>query len=238
MRQGRKLSWRVGVALRVAEAAYRLATDHRAALDPRLPAGVIEGLGADMAALRGTSAGAKAARAGKRSATITQHEAGRRGYELAMAIRAAVRGGEPDDKALQKAFGVGDQVHARKVTSVEAAIETILRGAEADPERARGVGVLPEDIEEARRVREALSTADASQEGKAVSSKVATSNRDEAQRRVQQAVRRIVGAAALAFRGQPDLARLFADLIPSRGGKLEKGAPAAPSDAAADTKAA
>ncbi len=217
MRKSKNLGWRIGVAIRVGEAAFKLATDHRAALDARLPAGSIDGLGADVALLRGNGAGAKAARAERRSATLTQNEASERGQELAVAIRAAVRGGEPDDKAFQKAFGVGERVSARKVASVDAALETVLRAADAFPERTRAVGVLPEDVDEVRRVREALHAADASVGARMVSSKVATSDRDEAQRRVQQAVRRIVGAAALAFRGSPEVARLFADLIPSRG---------------------
>lgn len=237
MRKGRYLNWRIGVAIRVGEAAFQLAADHRTELDARLPAGLIDGLGADVATLRGTSAGAKAARAGKRSATLTQNDAAREGNELAMSIRTAVRNGEPSDRAFQKAFGVGERVSSHKVASVEAALETILRAAEANPERTRAVGIFPEDLDEVRRVRAALSTADASQEVRTVSSKVATSDRDEAQRRVQRSVKRIVGAAAVAFRGRPELARLFADLIPSRGTQ-DEDAPASPSSGSADTKVA
>ena len=215
MRKPRKMAWALWIAVRVGEAAWKLAMDHRASLDARLPAGLIDGLGADVASLRGASAGAKAARAVKRSATLSQDEAARIGHDLAVAVRTTVRRAEPDDAAFRKAFGVGVRIEPKKVSSIEAALRTILEAAQADPEGTRATGILPEDIDEVRRVSEALSTADSTQGAKSVSSKVATKDRDEAQRRVQKAVWRIVGTTELAFRGEPQVAKLFADLIPS-----------------------
>ncbi len=230
MRQAKSLAWALWVAIRVGETAWKLAVEHRAGLDPRLPAGMIDGLGADVASLKDAGSGAQVARVGKRTATLTQGEAKRAGHDLALAIRSAVRRGEPDDEAFQKAFGVGVTVVAAKVSSVDSALSAILKAAEADAERTRGVGILPEDLDEVRRVKEALTSAESTQEGQTVSAKMATSARDEAQRRVQKAVWRVVGAAGLAFRGQLAIAKLFADVIPGHlpEEQAPTSAPAAP----------
>ncbi|MEK7866720.1 MAG: hypothetical protein AAB434_08545 [Planctomycetota bacterium] len=237
MRKGKNLGWRPAVAMRVGEEAFKLASDHRAELESRLSAGLIDGLGADVALLRGTTVGAAAASAEKRSATLTQGEAAHRGRDLVVAIRSVVRGAEPDDKAFQKAFGVGEAAVTRKILSVDSALEMILRAAETYPERTRALGILPEDLDEVRRVRGALHAAGDTQGAKVLSAKVATTLRYEAQARVQAAVRRLVGAAPLAFRGQPQVARLFRDLIPGHKAATEEGTTIAPRPQEGSTRA-
>lgn len=218
MSQVKKPTWLVDVAVRVGEAALKLSMDHRAVLDSRLPAGTIDRLGADLAVLRDMAAGASVARATKSSATLTQKEACRAGLHLVAAIRSAVRDARPADKALHKAFGVGVRVKDKKVSSVEAALQTILDAAAREPEAAAEVGLRPEDVEEVRLAKAALGAADTSQEVKKVSAKAATSDRDGAHLRVEALVRRIIGASRLAFRGQPAVARMFADLVPASRG--------------------
>ena len=86
---------------------------------------------------------------------------------------------------------------------MEAALQTIFDAATREPQAAAEVGLRPEDLEEVRLAREALGAADSSQEGKKVSAKAATADRDGTHLRVEAAVRRIIGASRLAFRASP-----------------------------------
>ncbi len=217
MAKAKQPKWQVDVAIRVCEAAYTLGDKHRTAIEPRLPAGLLDGLRVDLAALRGEHAGAKAVRSDRSSSTVAQGNAASAGADLVSALRSAVRDGQPNDKALHKAFGVGVKVSKLKVSSVEAGLQTILKAAGDDPESARNAGLLPEDLVAVQAVKDALGTADTSQKGKKVTAKQATSDRNAAQERSERAVGRVIAAGTLAFRQDSRVSKMFKGLTPGSG---------------------
>ena len=86
--------------------ARELASAHQAALEPRLPAGTLDGLTADLLKLGADVPGALVTRSTSKTATRSQNEALAQGYSLVTAIRMAVqrRGVASDVRA---AYGVG-----------------------------------------------------------------------------------------------------------------------------------
>ncbi|MBI4580354.1 MAG: hypothetical protein HY718_11670 [Planctomycetes bacterium] len=125
--------WDPGVALRTGVAAHKLAIDHRARLEPRLTAAVIDGLGVDVATLRMATAETPAVRSDKEGATVTQDQAVADGAELVAAVRTAATRSPNADAALRKSLGVGTKVQST-VPSVEAALTAIV----AHPGRGEG----------------------------------------------------------------------------------------------------
>src|SRR4051812_9833323 len=120
-----KSRWSADQTIRAAEGLHPLAVQHRATLEPRLSAGFIEGLAADITSLRGLSSGKAAVRGDRSSATISQNEAVKQGGALAVNIRKLLRTGAPNDKGLAKAFGVGVKVN-NTVGSVAKALQLII----------------------------------------------------------------------------------------------------------------
>jgi hypothetical protein len=153
-------------------------------------------------------------RAGKRAATVGQADAVQQGSRLVIAIRSAVRQGLPDDRAAQKGFGVGLPIKKGSVGSVASALQMVVDAAEKDPARVRDAGVLPQDLDVAKQALSTLLSADAKQESRKVNAKQATASRAGAQIRVEAAVGKILGAAAVEFHNQPDIAARFEAVIP------------------------
>ncbi len=223
MADDKRPKWDAGVAQRAGLKAAALAVPHREVLDKRLEPGVIDGLVADNDAFRDAKSSTPAARSDKEGATLTQNQAAQKGADLVILMRTSARLVKPNDKALHKKLGVGKKVDPGKVSSVEGALETILKANVKNATRMRHAGILPEDIERATTYKDALSGADKDQEGKKVFSKGTTSTRDEIQMRVEAAVGKIAGVAGLAFIDNKALAKQFAALIPGKGEKTDEG---------------
>jgi hypothetical protein len=81
--------------------ALALAKKHQAALEPRLQAGTLDGLTADLQKLGADVPGALVTRSTAKTATKTQNEALAQGYSLVTAIRTSVsrRGATADVRA-------------------------------------------------------------------------------------------------------------------------------------------
>ncbi len=207
--------WDPGIALRAGVAAHKLAVDHRKKLEDRLDAGVIDGLGIDVATLRAATAETPAVHLDKEASTVTQDDAVVEGALLVAAVRTAATRSHNADATLRKSLGVGTKVQST-VSSVEAALQAIIDTGVSMPKQVRAIGVLSDDLKEAAMLLASLGTADDTQERKKVSSKVSTKDRNAAHLRVEAAVDEIVAKAALAFRKKKDkgVAKLFADLIP------------------------
>ena len=205
-------------------AVKELAGAFRKRLEPRLGAAVWRPISTSCVERR---RGRRARGRGRGRRRSGQNEAARQGSQLVVAIRSAVRQGLPDDRAAQKGFGVGLPVKKGNVASVASALQIVLNAAAKDPARVRDAGVLPSDLDLAKQALSSLLSANAKQESRKVTAKQATDSRASAQLRVEAAIGKIMGAAAIELHDEPDAAARFEAIVPGRGRKV-KPAPATP----------
>ncbi|AKF08284.1 hypothetical protein [Sandaracinus amylolyticus] len=199
----------------MALAALELATEHRARIDPRLPAGLRDGLSRDIAAIGTLVPEALQTRAERGAATAEQNGAAARAKELVMAIRRTISSADELGASAQRAWGLGLEVRPTVVKSVLAAGDQIVARAAAKPDEARLAGVLESDLDALRAALATTRGADTTQESRKHGAKSATAARDAAMRRIEQSVRKISAVGQLAFVGDGELAKKFDALVPS-----------------------
>jgi hypothetical protein len=190
------------------EKAYVLGTAHQSALEPRLPAGCLEGLRADLDSLTGKVTAQKTATMGVRSATASQAEALAAAHELISAVRQVLTKAKASTDT-RRAYGLGTRLQATMVTSVLAAGRAILARAAASPDEARGFGILESDLSRLASLLDAAASADQAQEGLRASAPQQTGERNRCGRRIVAAVGRIAGAGVLAFAEDAALRQQF-----------------------------
>ena len=223
MAAGTKVKWSPSDLSRVGRAALALATSKKATLEARLPAGLLDGLAADLDAFEGKQSAATLATEALREATRTQDAAARAAVDFMGHVRAAIVRAAPP-AAVRAAFGLSLRPLPAKVSSVIAALDAAVDGATRYPDVAREAGVLTSDVDRLKALRSALASADAKQEATKLTKKLPVVDRKQVQGRIEKATDTIINAGAMAFADAPDQARLFRDLVPSRG--LKKATPA------------
>ncbi len=214
MAKTKKAIWTVDEAITTGSTTYKLALAHRADLEPRLEAGLIDHLAEDVASLRGDSRGTAVAQTEKSEATADKGAVAAAGFKLAHFIRESVKRNHPSDKALQKAFGVGARTMVEKPSTVATALNGILQAAQNHPDQFKAAGLLPADLV---KVKDALTGLDAkveTQSDKKLTSKQATAAKLAVHLRVEAAVGKVLAAAGMAFIEQPEKLKLFEELLP------------------------
>jgi len=215
MEKARNPKWPPEVAYRAALEVIELARRHPE-LDPRLN-GVVDALVAGADAMRKAISETSVTRAELRSATAGQLAAARTGRRQVGAFRRAVRLAWPDDRALQRRFGVGEPINLRKVGTVASALQMVLEAATEEPEAVKEAGVLPEDLDALRATLDSLLSADSSQEARKVCAKGATAQRDRVRLEVEAAIGKVLAVAAVVFRDRPAIAAAFQKVVPGHG---------------------
>ncbi|MBU1410685.1 hypothetical protein KKD52_09275 [Myxococcota bacterium] len=211
---------------RDAEQLLKLLKPDRPRLEPRLMPGLIDGLVADARLLLEKAVGAGSARQAKKAATKVQGNAAELLVELIMAWRSTMKRNKLDDAILKRA-GVGKKVSVGVLKSVVEAAEDLAQAYAMYPDQVRGAGVLPADVERLATLRAQLTTVDLAQEETKVTSKEMTSARNAAHKRVKSAIAAIVGAAELAFIGDPDRIAMYRALLPTKSATRKAPAPQA-----------
>jgi len=211
-----KTKWATSDVSRIGRGALALAIEQRAVIEPRLPAGLLDGLTADLDAFDGKRAAATLASESLREATRSQDAAAKAAHAFLIAARGAV-GRNGATAAQRTAFGLKLAVKPEKVSSVVAGLDAFVDAATRYPDVARGSGLLAADVDQARALRAALAAADAAQEAKKQSRKTPTAERAELQQRIEKAVDAIVAAGTVAFVLDPTKAARFRALVPSYG---------------------
>lgn len=209
--------WKTEVAIRTGTAILELACRNRAEIEPRLEAGALDGMKANVEALRSKTSAAAQLKQEQQTATQTQIKARANAAKRASAVRESMRSAFPGDDELLTAFGVGVPAHTSSVGSVAKIAEIVIKAAGSNSERVREASVLPADIDKLREDLQALLDADAAQESKKIGAKEATTARNAAQLRVERDIALVLNAARLAFVGKPEVVRAFEELIPSKG---------------------
>lgn len=211
--------------VRAAEGLHPLAVKHRAALEPRLPAGFVDGLKADADSVRAAADSAADTRGSKRGATISQNDALAAGARLIGSIRALVRTGQPNAKQLWRDLGVGLATNG-SLGRVTAGLTQILNASTRFPAELRAAGVLQTDLDQARAALGALVAADSSQEQKKLTAKQATQALTATRVRLENNLVHLASIAGASLSAAD--ARLFADLIPRTAAAKKKSARVAP----------
>jgi len=178
--------------------ALNLAHTHAAALGPRLPEGLVEGLSDDLEKLGAVVPGAKLARSEAIAATSAQNTTLEGGHTRMRQIRAAIRRAKaPAD--VKRAYGIGQKVNKTSVRDVKVAIQQILARAQANPAEATSLGILPKDLDGLTQSLTAIVEADALQEEKRAHAPLTTQERNRSANRILAAVARIEGAGRMEF---------------------------------------
>lgn len=187
---------------------YELATRHRAKVEPRLGAGVLDGLAKDLALLNSLVSETEVTGTQTKAATANQNERLADAAATVSAIRIGVakQGATAEQRA---GYGLPTKLNAKVVTSVIALGNVIIARARKRPAEARSFGILGEDLEDLRTLLAALEAADAAQEKARAWKPTTTRERDEAAQRIAKAVRAISGAGVIAFRTDPVLRAAF-----------------------------
>lgn len=223
-----RTKWPTADLSRIGRGALALAEEERGTLAERLPAGLLDGLTADLDAFEGKRAAAVLAAESLREATRAQDAAVRAAHDFLVAARGAIARNRAVG-AERAAFGLSLPLKPQKVSSVIAALDALIDGATRLPDVARNCGLIGADLDNARALRSALSTADAEQETRKQTRKTPTAERVAMQFRIEQAVDAIVAAGVLAFVAQPAKAGRFRELLPSKKRRGKKSdAPPAP----------
>ena len=213
--------WEQGDDYRVGLEAYELATKYKKALDPRMPSGLLEGLKEDLDLLGSIGAEKKKGVARVKGFTGSQSDALAKAFRWCVAVRDALKKGKAPE-AVKKAAGVGMLFPNKRVGVGVAAVNAIVETYDRFPEVFRSCGVLPEDINEGKSLLSALQGADADQEMEKTRKKDTTKERNALRMRIEDYVDRIIGAAGMAFRTEPDVLKLFTDIVPGNGKKKAK----------------
>lgn len=211
--------------------AHGLAVLHQAKLEARLPAGTIAGLAEDLGSLDVAVPGAVSARVSAKNATEEQNAVLARAKARIQAFRTAVRH-TPAPIEVQRAYGVGSRITTPSVTGVTAAISQILARVAERPEEAASLGILQSDVDALTALRDEVAQANTTQEKKRASAPMDTKERNRIGNRIVNAVKRIKGAAAIAFADSPVERALFEELRlgpPRASGKAKVVAPEKPS---------
>ena len=190
-----KPRWSPDDAKRRARIAYRLATKHQAAVEPRLSPGLLAQLAADRAALGDASVGSLSALTGQKTATATERDLAEKGHRLVLRVREVIRRSPSAPAPLWAALGIGDNLRPTDTAAVAAALDALAGQAAA----LAAHGILPSDIAKAQALSAQLKGADASQDASRDARAVAIEDRVDAQLRLERAVDQIASRGAMAF---------------------------------------
>jgi len=189
---GKKVAAPVDTSL--GQKAYALALAHRADLDPRLPSGTIDTLGADLTTL---GAGPAAAPPPAATPTPSLPDAVAKAESLVSAVHTAVLESKAKP-AVRKAYGASSKSAGVDAKRVLAAAQKIITAASADASGALALGILPADVTALGQAEQVLQAALAAAGPSGKTGPSATLKRAAATR-MHAAIARIAGAGVLAF---------------------------------------
>lgn len=219
--------WTIEETIQIGKEAQKLSQSKLQELEPRLSAGLLSGLPADITQLESLFTGRPAKTQEVKGLTGTEADIARKGARWVSAVREMVKR-RATGTGLPKAVGVGMQVYQANSKSTATALEAVLTAARENPEAIRACGILETDLQKGQAMLESISGARDTQDIGMKDKKDLTTRKDTLQIRIEKAIEEISTAGYFHFmETEPVLAQRFKDLIPSSGGK-KGGSPEEP----------
>lgn len=177
-------------------AAHVLATTHRAALEPRLPAGQIDDLATDLSTLGAPPPAAPSPlEAAPQASCPSLAEAMSAAATLISAVCKVVRAASTKAE-IRKAYGASGEVPSKVPKALRARGRKIITRAKAQPGEAASLGIMPADVVALAKALTDLEVAESAAKGPVP---VTAKQRHAAEARMREAVTRISAAGVLAF---------------------------------------
>lgn len=197
-----KASWPADVTISKGLDALDFAMANRADVEPRLSAGVLDGLAADLGLIGAKIPAALQKRLAIGVATQSERVSAATTKKLLAKLRRAVTQAPPGSVD-GKAFGLGMRADDRVNKTIVAAGNVFLDQAARAPEQVRAAGIIAADVARLAAGIAELSGKNDAQGVAKRSSKAATRERDATLARIEQAVRSISAAGDLAYDDDP-----------------------------------
>jgi hypothetical protein len=197
--------------------AYALAGQYQAALDPRLPAGTVANLAADLATLGADPLPTPPpGQTPPATPPPSLAEAMATAVTLITALHEAIRGAQPKAD-VRKAYGASSKTPTKEAKALLADGEKIVTQAQANPSQALSLGILPTDVAALVQALSDLTVAENLAKGKSGGAGGSTGKeRHAAEVRMHEAVARISGVGVLAFATNAAVRAEFAALKPMK----------------------
>jgi hypothetical protein len=209
--------WEISQVIQIGKEAVLLTEGKKKEIEPRVSAGLLDGLPADIAQLESLFTGRPAKTIEVKGMTGSEKDVARKGGEWVSAIREAVKR-RAKGTGLPKAVGVGEAVHGDQSTSVASAVEAVLKAAQEYPDEIRACGVIESDIQKGQAILDSLVGARNTQDTGMKGKKNLTTQKNTIQIRIEKAIEEISTGGYIQFMDTDKvLAKRFQDLIPSSG---------------------
>jgi hypothetical protein len=192
---------------------------HQADVEPRLPAGTLPNLAADLKLLGADPnpqpAPAPAPGQPAPAPPPTLEEAMAAAVALISAIHDAILGSKAS-AAVRKAFGVSTKAPSKEPKAVVAEGEKIVGEAQANPTQALALGILPADTDKLAAALAQVKAAEEAAKAKGGKTGATAKELQAAAVRMHEEVRRIAGVGALAFATNAAVRAQFETLKPAK----------------------
>jgi Asp-tRNA(Asn)/Glu-tRNA(Gln) amidotransferase A subunit family amidase len=207
-----KPRWDFNAIGQMARKAILLADGHAVEIGSRLPPGFTKQLAADTDSLDVAVPVAMNNKDSQVQLTAAQGSALETGYKLVKAIRASVKGENPEKDVLL-AYGVGIRINPRVVKDVKAAIKKILDRLAAQPADIKRFDFVQEDVDALKAAYAVIETADRDQEAGRAGGPAVTRGRNALANKILRAIKKIAGAGMRACAGDAAAYASFEALI-------------------------
>jgi hypothetical protein len=214
--------WTIEETIQIGKEAQILSQSKLQELEPRLSAGLLSGLPADITRLESLFTGRPAKTQEVKGLTGTEADIAKKGARWVSAVREMVKR-RATGTGLPKAVGVGMQVYQANSKSTATALEAVLTAARENPEAIRACGILETDLQKGQAMLEAISGARHTQDIGMKDKKDLTTQKDTLQMRIEKAIEEISTSGYIQFmETDPVLAQRFKDLIPHKSRDTEE----------------
>lgn len=123
--------WELGEAIKAARKTIKAMESYGKDLEPRLPAGITDGLRADLATLTGSKVARPASLKAAKAKTGGERAIAKDGADLLSRVRHALKVCPASGPEVLKAVGVGVQVSPTKTDSVASSLSAVLDASKA-----------------------------------------------------------------------------------------------------------
>lgn len=226
--KSKRPSWSDSETTFVVNAFGELGVEYESRLAPRLPAGFIAEYRALATQYQSAVAGKPVRLSQQKSSTVALATAISEAVRDAGAIRNAVRQGT-SDKAIHRLFGVGQDSNGKTVNKALASWDVVIEAMEARSNDLHLFGITSDDLAQAKASRQRIIDIDLEQEAAKGKKLSASASKLALHHRLIAMSRRLLGAAEIEFRAEPEiLARFRSPIPPSGRRKKQVVAPVSP----------